>query len=312
MLVSAFYLLGLLAFGGAGNLCDAPERGLPQGICLVRAGNYAEAAGILKPYAESRPGDFQGWYWLAQSALLQRQFEEAETSIRRAIELNPDSAAAQATLGKIELERGNHQAAYRAWLEAHKLDPKDATSTYYIGRLFFEADFSNEAASWFRETLKLSPNHYAAMTYLALCAERLNFEKTALELYPAAIRESKRQGKPFSWAYLNYAKLLRQLGRNKEAKSVLEESAKLCPEGHVLTALGQLLASENETAQAEAVLHQVIALDPGIPDAHYRLSVLLRKDGQEQQAEEELRKFEETKDADDKKLKIQAIRKQAE
>jgi len=251
----------------------------------------------------------RGWYWLSQSLLYNGQFEQAKRDIQRAIELDANSAQAYRTLGQIELELKNHDAAYRAWLRANQLDPGNAQTTYYLGRLFFEADFWDEAAAWFRQTLKADPHHFAAMTYLGMCAERLDMEKTAFDLYAAAIRESKEQKKPYSWAFLSYAKLLRLSGKEQAAIATLEEAERLCPEAHSLTSLGQML-STSDPERAIALLRRAIALDSSIPDAHYRLSLLLGKTARSGEAQAEMQRFQDAKAAEERnKVNVQAIRR---
>ena len=286
----------------------AAERNLYQGICFAKQNNWAAAAAHLASYTAAHQEDAKGWYWLAQSHLYSRDFETAKREIERAIQFDK-SADNYRTLGEIELERKDYQAAYSAWIQANQLIPGDARTTYYLGRLFFEADFLDEAAAWLRQTLKAEPHHFAAMTYLGMCAERLGMEKTANDLYVAAIRESKEQKKPYSWAFLSYAKLLRQNGDEPKAVATLVEAEELCPEAHALTQLGQILAA-TEPARAVAVLRRAIAMDASIPDAHYRLSLLLQKEGQKAEAQLEMQTFRETKAAEEQnKASVQAVRR---
>src|SRR5207244_1008143 len=128
--------------------------------------------------------------------------------------------------------------------------------------------------------------------------------------YRAAIRVSIKQGKPFPWAYTGLAKLLRQSGKEQEAFALLEESEKICPEPHGLTVLGQMLASSRQNGRAEAVLRRAIEMDGFIPDAHYRLALLLRMSGRNDEAQAEMQRFQQAKEAEERnKAKIQAIRK---
>jgi tetratricopeptide (TPR) repeat protein len=280
-----------------------------RGVCLVKNGEWQQGAALLSRYAESHQTDASAWYWLAQAQLYQRQFAPARASIQHSIEIDSKSAKSYRTLGEIELQLKNNEAAYRAWIAANKLDPLDPKTTYYIGRLFFEADLINEAASWFRQTLKVDSRHFAAMTYLAICAEHLEFQSTAADLYRAAIRESKEQGKPFPWAFLSYAKYLRQSGKDREALDLLEEAERLCPEPHALALLGQMLAAD-QPERAETVLRRAIEMDSGIPEAHYRLAMLLRSAGRTDEADSEFQRFQEAKAAEERsKNSVQAIRK---
>ncbi|MDQ6664921.1 MAG: tetratricopeptide repeat protein [Acidobacteriota bacterium] len=293
-------------------------RGFYQGVCLAKLGDFPAASARLLAYVSAQPSDPHGWFWLGRAQLLRKQFTEARGSIQRAIDLDPKSFESYRTLGEIELELRNNDAAYRAWIAANKLNPRDPQTTYYLGRLFFEADFLDQAASWLRETLRLSPTHFSAMTYLALCAEHLGESggggvgdnETAIRLYREAIRQSKLQNMPYAWAYVSYAKLLRQLGDDGQALRILEQSEKLCPEAHGLAILGQLLMAQNQKARAEPVLRRAIEMDPGISEAHYRLSVLLRSSGRIEEAQNEMKRFEEAKQLEEKtRNKISAIRK---
>jgi tetratricopeptide (TPR) repeat protein len=288
----------------------APELPVYRGICLAKTGEWERAADLLRAWTASHPDEARGWYWLAQAELYRKRFTEARDAIIHAIVNDQSSANAYRTLGQIELELKSYDEAYRAWIKANKLNPRDARTTYYLGRLFFEAEFLDEAAVWLRRTLALDPHHFAAMTYLAMCAERLNMQDTATQLYITAIRESKEQRTPFAWAFLNYGKLLRQNGRDQEALAIFEEGEKLCPEAHLLTALGQMLASADHTERAVQVLRRATEMDPSIPDAHYRLALLYRLSGRTDEAQVETRRFQETKAAEERdKVKIQAVRK---
>jgi tetratricopeptide (TPR) repeat protein len=208
-----------------------------------------------------------------------------------------------------DLELKDYNGAYHAWLKAVDLNPNDEKSTYFLGRLFYEANLPNEAAAWFRQALKLSPVDYQAETYLGLCAEALSFDDTAAQLYHKAIADSEAQGKPYSWAYLSLGNFLKKHGDEDKSLSVLEEGAAKCPEAHELAAFGELLARRHETERAEQVLRQAIALDPRVSQAHYRLGLLLQADGRTEEGRSEMLKFQEAKRQEEKNAKIIALRK---
>ena len=107
-----------------------------QGICLAKLGEWGQASDRFVAYVAAQPSDPTGWYWLSRTQLFRRQFSEASTSIERAIHLAPNSYEAFRTKGEIQLELRNNQAAYEAWIAANKLNPGDAQTTYYLGRLF--------------------------------------------------------------------------------------------------------------------------------------------------------------------------------
>jgi tetratricopeptide (TPR) repeat protein len=280
-----------------------------QGVCLAKLGDLPAASRLLMTYVSARSVDPHGWYWLSRVQLLQKRFSEARASAMRAIELDPNSSESYRTLGEGELELTNNDAAYHAWITANKLNPRDAQTTYHLGRLFVEANFFDEAAGWLRETLRLAPDHFSAMTYLGMCAEYLGDNSTATNLFRKAIQESKSQHAPFAWAYVCYAKLLRQMGLESEALAILEESENLCPDARALSVLGQLLVAAHQSVRAEAVLRRAIQLNPQISEAHYRLSLILRSQDKPVEAQSEMTRFTQLKEMEKRtKNEISAVR----
>jgi tetratricopeptide (TPR) repeat protein len=258
--------------------------------------------------SDIRPVDPKGWYWLGRKELNRHEFEKARKSARAAIELDAQYADAYRLLGEADRELEDYDGAYRAWLQASKLNPLDPQVPYYLGRLFYEANQFNESAAWLREALRLSPGHFAAMTYLGLNAEAMGMDETAEKLYRPAIEESKSQSQPFALAFLSLAKLVRKQGDESGALRILEEGERQCPEAHLLATLGAVLASANQISRAKVVLRRAIEMDPSIPEAHYRLSLLLNAEGSREEARTEMELFRKTKAAEPQN-KVLAISK---
>jgi tetratricopeptide (TPR) repeat protein len=248
-------------------------------------------------------------YNLASQQFLHGQFIEAKISFTRATQIDGSYALAYRGLGMTDLELKDYNGAYRAWLKAVALNPKDEKSKYFLGRLFYEADLPNEAAAWLREALELSPSDFQATTYLGLCAEALGLDDTAGPLYRNAVAESNARNKPYSWAYLSLANFLKKHGDESQALRVLEEGARKCPEAHELAAFGALLATHNQTRHAEEILRQAISLDPALSQPHYRLGLLLKSAGRFEEAKSEMAKFQQAKEQEERNAKIIALRK---
>lgn len=278
-------------------------------MCEEQLEHWKEASAELSPYIALHPSDSQAWYWLGNAQLMQGEFTAARTSFQHAIGLNQLYEDAFRGLGLAQFEVKDYDGAYRSWLKAVDLNQKDEKVRYYLGRLFYEADFANQAAAWLRQALALNPKDYEAMTYLGLSAEVLNFQDTAEQLYRAAIDTSNSQEKPYAWAYLSLANLLRKRGNDDEALSTLEVGAKKCPEAHELTKLGELLTLRNRKADAEKVLRDAVTLDPSLSEAHYRLALLLKSSGDNAGSNAQMEAFRKAKAAESAQPKIMAIRK---
>jgi tetratricopeptide (TPR) repeat protein len=249
------------------------------------------------------------FYNVASTQFLQRQFPEAKASFARAVQIDSSYGEAFRGLGMTDLELKDYNGAYRAWLKAVELNPKDQKSKYFLGRLFYEADLPNEAAAWLRDALELSPNDFQATTYLGLCAEALGLDDTAGPLYRNAVAESNAQKNPYPWAYLSLANFLKKHGNESQALRVLEEGARKCPEAHELAAFGALLATHNQARHAEEILRQAISLDPALSQPHYRLGLLLKSAGRLEESKSEMTKFQQTKEQEERNAKIIALRK---
>jgi tetratricopeptide (TPR) repeat protein len=251
----------------------------------------------------------QDFYSLGLQQYAAHRFAEAEGSFQRVIDADNNNAEAYKALGRAQVELKKYNEAYHTWLKAERLNPKDAKTKYYLGRLFYEADFPNQAAAWLRETLKLAPHDYAAMTYLGLSAEALSYGDVALKLYRNAIAESVAAQSPYSWAFLSLGKLLQKRGEADEAFKILEQGSQKCPESHELSAFGQLLMTRNQPRRAEQVLRHAITLDPSLSEAHYRLALLLESSGRAADAKAEMAAFQLAKEHEREVPKITAIRK---
>jgi Flp pilus assembly protein TadD len=104
-------------------------------------------------------------------------------------------------------------------------------------------------------------------------------------------------------------KLLAKRGDPEQALRVLQEGRRKCPEAHLLTTLGDLLASHNQPEEAEAVLRQAVALDPSVSQAHYRLALLLKAHGKSEDARLEMEKFQAAKNEENKSARVIALRR---
>ncbi len=251
----------------------------------------------------------QEWLARGQEQFSARDFAAARQSFQQATKIDERNFVAYRALGLSELELRDYNAAYRAWLKASELNKDDTRTKYYLGRLFYDADLPNEAAVWLRQVVTASPDDYAALTYLGLSAEALGFEDTAGDLYRRAVDASNQAHKPYSWTYLALGNLLLKRGEDAQARKLFTEAAQRCPEAHLLAALGDLLVKAGEKPLAESVLRRAIALDSDLSRAHYRLALLLKSEGKEEESKHEMALFQKAKTKESTVPKPQALRR---
>jgi len=106
-----------------------------RGRLYLDAGKAAEAARELATYTMGAQRSFSGYYWRGTAELLaakqlgrQEMLDRAERSLRKAIELKPNSAAAFNRLALVSLQRGDTQRALAGLQRSRQIDAKFAPS----------------------------------------------------------------------------------------------------------------------------------------------------------------------------------------
>jgi TonB family protein len=87
----------------------------------LSADNYEKAAEHFKQAAADKPDDMWAFYYVGLCLLKLKRYDEATNAYQQAISLKPGSAEVHYQLGKIQVEKGDIEAAkkeYR-WLREH-------------------------------------------------------------------------------------------------------------------------------------------------------------------------------------------------
>jgi serine/threonine-protein kinase len=148
---------------------------------------------------------------------------DAENQIKRALELDPNSADAHEAYAHVLSYTGRHAVALTEIQHAAELDPLNARIGALQGAFLINAGRHDEALTALRQTLELDPNYWFARQYRASAY----IEKG---MFAEAIDEA-RQAKQFSGAstrpaaFLGYA--LARSGRRAEARAELDELLQL-------------------------------------------------------------------------------------
>ena len=151
------------------------------------------------------------------------------TSLRRALELQPDSVRAWRELGSVLIAMGQDSDGFDALRRALAIDPADAGALGAMGRALFigRAQF-DEAASWYERALAANPNGGWYALQLAHCAALLrDFDRgeaaasRAIELQRAAL--SGQVGVLIVGASMRLGHLRALQGRSAEAMAAYME-----------------------------------------------------------------------------------------
>lgn len=238
-----------------------------------------------------------------------QKMPEAYEDLRKAVELEPKNAEFYANLGYVLWKIGRYAEAIAAEREALKLDDKNYTANYQLGRFLIrtgDKSLLKEASERLRKALEIDPRQYevrfeliaayrelgdtaaairqlellqdartsdARVAYVsALLAIDKGDSKTALERFQDALKKDENLVGARQDLGLLYAKLERWSDA-VEAFSELEKRQPDSPEAKYFKALA--LYNSGKTAEAENAVRQVLRLDAGSADALTLLGIIL-------------------------------------
>jgi len=164
-------LKALSAFNEAEQLA---LQGLPElltsrfyfdfGAAAEQAGQPARAEELLKHSIELDPqnaadaSNYLGYMWVDAG----KNLEEAEILIRKALALDPENGAYLDSLGWLEFQRGNFQAALDLLLRSvQNLPSPDPVVFDHLGETFYKLDRPTDALNAWKKALALDPENAA-------------------------------------------------------------------------------------------------------------------------------------------------------
>jgi tetratricopeptide (TPR) repeat protein len=173
-------------------------------------------------------------------ALGKRQWAEAVTHLRKAIELAPDNAFTRLNLGTALFQTGDARGALEQFELAVRLSPGLAKAHYGIGIIMEAAGRDREAIEGFSAAVKDEPSYVEARMSLADSLRRSGRAEESLPQYAEVIRVSPA----VSQARFGYAMALVRLRRYRDARDRLTDAVKIYPDQPGFAhALARLLAA---------------------------------------------------------------------
>jgi serine/threonine protein kinase/tetratricopeptide (TPR) repeat protein len=175
-------------------------------------------------------------------------WEAAERSYRRAIELNPGYPAAHRFYGHLLAGLGRHDESIAASARAVELDPLSLLIRGALGDSYFYARRYDEAIALYRETLEMDPTFLAGHTDLARALELAGRHDEAIAEFRAAeALAPKGPPEPSSGLAHVYA----AMGRREDALAIVAELVQLSRRRYVSPyGLGSIHACLGETETA--------------------------------------------------------------
>lgn len=203
--------------------------------------------------------------------MLAGQHQAAARRFARAIECDPDSAAAHSSLGLARLECGFGDEAVLDCRRATELRPSDPEMLFNLGVVLEAGGRLQEAETKYRETLERAPAHGKARLNLATVLHRMGMSAAAVDCLQEG-RANFRPATPFS---RNLGHVYLAMGLLGDAAECFTEVLRAAPDDQ--DALAGLAAARRRQGDPEAALAACaeIGTTPPSPDLSRQKGIAL-------------------------------------
>ncbi len=196
---------------------------------------------------------------------------EAEISIRKAIELNPDIAMTHCNLGTILKDLGKLQDAEISIRKAIELNPDYADAHSNLGTIFNDLGKLQDAEISIRKAIKLNPDYAEAHYNLG----RILIDLGKLQDAKLSLRKAIELKPDYAEAYLNLGSILKGLGKLQDAEISISKAIEIKPDyAEAYSNLGGILSNLGKLQDAELFQRKAIELKPDFARAYFSLTTL--------------------------------------
>ena len=201
-------------------------------------------------------------------ALQTGRFQDAATSIRRAIALNPQIAHYHNNFGLAQQALGQMVDALASFQEAVRLQPQFADGYRNIGKVLWSQGRAGEALAQFREAVRINPQFAEGHNSLGIALQEQGDISAAIACFRQAIQINPR-----------FAEALNNLGNAHEQKDDLNEALRCFDQALVLKPAfagahnnrGRVLLRQGRLESAVRGFQQALALQPDLAEAQSNL-----------------------------------------
>ena len=233
---------------GRNDPCPCGSGRKYKACCLHAAAAAGAAAGARRHYADGT------------SLLGRGRMEEAVTSFRRALSLQPDFFEALVDLGNALNQLRRPQEALGCFRRALALRPGIVPLRMNIGACLDELGQRDEAIACYREAIELDPAHPQLRHNLGTALRRAGRTEEAAQ----AFRASLACGQTDSWTFLSLCGTLLEAARYTEALETMDRAIALRPsEADFHDCRGSVLLTIGRVREAIESFERVAAVAPG-------------------------------------------------
>jgi tetratricopeptide (TPR) repeat protein len=123
-----------------------------------QAGAWPEAEMACKDHLYKFGESNLTYCMLGGTLFMQGRFSEAESSLRKALEINPDHVRSLEALALLLLRMDRGEEAEHTYMKILGLDPKNASAPAQIARIYLNMNRAADAQLWFRKAVEIDPS----------------------------------------------------------------------------------------------------------------------------------------------------------
>ena len=211
---------------------------------------------------------------------LQREYEDAIGSFRRAVQLDPRLATAHRKLAQTLVAVGRSDEVDEAF--AGFLDHDRDAALVAAGAEHWRTGRFEEAETTLLSALRKNPENIDAMRFLAMVY--YDQDKKLLDA-EALLRRAIAIAPDFHQALGNLGRVLVDNGKLTEAIEMYRRQVDLKPEDDdAWTGYGRALAQAGQVGEAEKAYRKALEIRPEAPNVHMSLAHMLKTLGQQEEA----------------------------
>ncbi len=216
--------------------------------------------------------------------LRKNEHSQAILELKKAVALDPKSAAAHQLLGQAYLASSAIELIAEAKAEfqqALDLDPNLLWAHFYLAKIYFDLGRYEKARAQLERGLQTRPNVPHLLSLLGEVHRHIGDPMRSLELN----RQALAADPSMTPAHYYLALALLDLKRQEEAVRELQravQSKYVIPEMYIT--LGSIYVQQSRLDDAAALYRKAVALDPSRPEGHLKLAELYRLQGKHDQA----------------------------
>ena len=265
---------------------------ISQAVAFQKQGKFSDAEQLLRRALQLNPQHAAAIHYLGLACHQQGRHEDAEALMCKALDLEPRNAVFLGNFAQFLVASERPLQAvpiYERWLT---LEPKNAQIWYQLGTVLQGLEGLDPAAECYRCALSINPEVTPALIALADCQKAAYLREEAEAGYRLAMQKLPRDAD----LYCKLAALLIEMQRTEEALALLDAAAGFAPSNPgIYCQRGITLSVAGKFDAAEQALRHAISLAPDYYEAYAHL-VKLRKLGLDDPIYQQLQKAAATAD----------------